>query len=87
LWASGRGGKNLNMLHTAVRGTHTPTGLQLMAMDSRSQLQNKKLCLERLEAKLMARQAEKQIALLESQWMAHHSLERGNAVKVIQEKL
>lgn len=85
--AAGPGGQHVNKVETAVRGIHRPSGLQVLAMDSRSQLQNKQLCLERLEAKFMAWQTGVLVSQQQDQWQEHNELERGQAVKVIKERL
>src|ERR1700744_3343632 len=79
--SSGPGGQNVNKVETAVRGIHLPSGLQVMAMDTRSQLENKKLCLARLETKIMVWQTEQLIAPQQSQWQEHNALELGKLVK------
>jgi peptide chain release factor len=81
--SSGPGGQNVNKVETAVRGTHLPSGLQVMAMDTRSQLENKKLCMARLEAKILVWQTGQLIAQQQNQWQEHNALERGSPVKVI----
>lgn len=85
--SSGPGGQNVNKVETAVRGIHLPSGLQVIAMDTRSQLENKKLCLTRLEAKIIVWQTEQLIAQQQNQWQEHNALERGNPVKTIKAEL
>lgn len=53
LKTSGPGGQNKNKRETAVRLTHIPTGLQVVADGERSQGQNRQVAWERLEAKLV----------------------------------
>jgi len=51
--ASGPGGQHRNRTYSAVRMTHRPTGIIVTAADSRSQLRNRKIALERLYDRLV----------------------------------
>ncbi len=85
--SSGPGGQNVNKVETAVRGTHLLSGLQVLVMDTRSQLENKKLCLARLQEKLLVWQAEQLMEQQQNQWQNHYELARGNAIKIIKRNL
>jgi peptide chain release factor len=79
--SSGAGGQHVNKVSSAVRATHLPSGLQVVAMDSRSQHQNKKLAYTRLIEKIRERNFDSFKAIELSNWYNKTQIERGNPVR------
>lgn len=53
--ATGPGGQGVNTTDSAVRMTHLPTGIAVVSRESRSQLQNRQRCLEKLREEFRRR--------------------------------
>jgi len=79
--SSGSGGQHVNKVSSAVRATHTPSGISVFVQESRSQLQNKKIAKERMLEKLEKYQREKLVEVVNQTWSQHHELQRGNPVR------
>lgn len=80
--ASGPGGQHRNKVETAVRIVHKPSGLQVTASDSKSQIQNKKNAIAKIELAFQSHALDLWQKQMDDQWSAHLQLERGNPVKI-----
>lgn len=87
LRSSGPGGQHVNKTESAVRAKHIPSGITVVASDQRSQHQNRSMALKRLKAKVQQWLVGQASDSVQDQWQQHNTLERGNAIRVFNERL
>lgn len=79
--AGGAGGQHQNTTDSAVRATHVPSGLAVVAREERSQHRNKAVALRRLAALIAAQEDLAREAEKSERHAQHDQLERGRPVR------
>lgn len=82
--SSGPGGQHANKVSSAIRATHIKTGLQVLVMDTRSQHQNKKIAIKRLQECIAVHNIAELKAEVQGQWENHLHLKRGHPVRIFE---
>jgi len=77
----GPGGQHVNKVNSAVRATYLPTGAMVQVMDTRSQLENKQIAIERLREKIDEATRNIQSEIDTKNWINQLEIKRGNPIR------
>lgn len=78
----GNGGQHVNTTDSGVRLIHIPTGITVTSTAERSQFQNKKDALRKLQARLAEENLKARAKQSNTAWQQHTQIVRGNPVRV-----
>jgi peptide chain release factor len=82
--SSGPGGQHVNKTNSAVRATYVPTKQSVLVQDSRSQHQNKKIALERLEKEINTANKSLIQEFEKEAWLNKINVQRGNPTRIFE---
>lgn len=80
--SGGPGGQHVNKVSSAVRIMHNQTKFMITVSETRSQIQNKKLGIERMNKLLSVHKIQELKKNEQNRWNLHNQLIRGNPVRI-----
>lgn len=80
--SGGKGGQHQNKTDSGVRATHIPTGIITECREERSQIQNKKRCIEKINIMLLEMEENNKAGQKHNIWSEGNKVTRGNPIRI-----